>query len=196
MEINLKQGEKLVKIARKAISYYLATGKKLNEKTEIKNLNQKAGVFVTLKTEKNELRGCMGYPFATEELWKAVIDCAINSGFKDPRFDDIKVKELEKIKISVSVLSPMKEIKGKPEDIINKIEIGKTGIFLKSGIYSGLLLPSVAEEFKMNELEFMEATAEKAGLPKYSWKQEKVQKFFFNAKVFEEKEPNGKVEEL
>ena len=64
------QGEKLVKLARKAVEKYL------NESVIITadntdGLSQKAGVFVTLNhlsDSKEYLRGCVGFPLAEKQL--------------------------------------------------------------------------------------------------------------------------------
>ena len=73
-QLTLKEGEFLVKLARRSIEYFMVAGKKLFENVDNEKLSQPRGLFVTLKTGKGELRGCIGYPFPTLPLWQAVVD--------------------------------------------------------------------------------------------------------------------------
>ncbi len=178
MFLDKKTANDLIELSFKTIKYFLATQEKLLDKPNNPKLLEKRGVFVTLE-KKGSLRGCMGQPFPLNELWKAVVDSSINAAFFDPRFPALKSEELDEIDLIISVLSPLKEISGKPKDILDKIVLGKTGIFLSKPPYSGLLLPEVAEEFGFSKQEFMEAVSEKAGLPKFAWQQANVRKYFF-----------------
>lgn len=63
-ELNITEGEFLVNLARKAISNYLSENKMINPPEDTpESLNEKLGVFVTLKNySSEELRGCIGFP--------------------------------------------------------------------------------------------------------------------------------------
>lgn len=61
--------------------------------------------------------------------------------------------------------------------------------------FSGLLLPQVALEQKWNELQFIEGTCIKAGLPQDAWLRPECKVFKFQAQIFSEKEPKGEIEE-
>lgn len=190
-EIDLNKGRELVKLARKAIEDYL----RKKEKPSLKEFSEKRGVFVTLKKfPSKELRGCIGYPYPYEPLEKAVIESALSAAFKDDRFTPLEENELNKIVVEVSVLTPPKliEVK-KPEEYLNKIVIGRDGLILKSSFASGLLLPQVATEYKMDAKEFLTQLCFKAGLDEGAWKEPFVKIYSFQAQVFCEKTPGGEV---
>ena len=193
MKINLKQAEFLIKLARKAIYGDL---KKDEYKKEIGHFyEEKRGVFVTLYYyPKKELRGCVGIPYPTFILGEAIIKAAKESAFHDPRFGPLDIREeLDKIIIEISILTVPKEVIIKNENDLNKIKIGKDGLLISKGYYSGLLLPQVATEFNMQEKEFLEETCRKAGLSREAWKEKDCKIFKFQAQIFSEIEPNGKI---
>jgi AmmeMemoRadiSam system protein A len=137
-----------------------------------------AGVFVTLKINK-QLRGCIGFP-VKKPLGKAIKEAAKLSAFHDPRFFPLTKDELKDIEIEITLLSKPKEIKNKEiKNIIKEIEIGKHGLIIRSNYGSGLLLPQVALEYKLDQIGFIEATCIKSGLSKNAWlnKDVKVYKF-------------------
>jgi AmmeMemoRadiSam system protein A len=152
---------------------------------EGKQFKQLRGVFVTL-TENSELRGCIGFPYPHLPLGDAVIQAAKSAAFADPRFLPLQEKELDKIKIEISVLTPPSELKCKVGERAKNIKIGEDGLIIDYLGYSGLLLPQVAIEHKMNKLEFLEACCEKASLPRDKWQDEKCQIFTFQAQIFSE----------
>src|SRR4030042_4660865 len=130
----------LLKLARDAIESKIYDREiYINEETK-KKFSKKQSCFVTL-TEDNMLRGCIGSLYANQELWKDVVDNAVHAAFHDYRFLPLNEKELEKIKIEVSVLS-VPEILGKGEEIFNKIN-NKMGIILEKGSSSSTFLPQV-----------------------------------------------------
>jgi uncharacterized protein (TIGR00296 family) len=67
---------------------------------------------------------------------------------------------------------------------INDIEVGKHGLYVKKGFYSGLLLPQVASEYSWTRQTFLEETCRKAGLPRNAWKEKGTEIFMFSAEVF------------
>jgi uncharacterized protein (TIGR00296 family) len=183
------QGMKLIKLARKAIEEEFSNIQGDFSK-EIKEFDKRHGVFVTLKMRNTgELRGCIGFPYPIFPLARAVIDSAKSAAFADPRFMPMEKKEFDKIKIEISVLSVPEEIKprpGKREDIIKEIKIGEDGLIVQLEGFSGLLLPQVATEYKMNALKFLEETCQKAGLTRDSWQNKSCHVFKFQAQIFEE----------
>ena len=178
-----EDGEKLLKLARESIQEEF-TGKKPSMPEE-KQFRQLRGVFVTLM-EKGELKGCIGFPYASAPLGGAVVHAAKLAAFSDPRFLPLQEKELEKIKIEISILTPPAELLCKAEERAKKIKIGEDGLIINYLGYSGLLLPQVATEHKMNKLEFLEACCEKASLPKDKWQDEKCRISTFRCQIFKE----------
>ncbi|MFW0884242.1 AmmeMemoRadiSam system protein A [Candidatus Acidulodesulfobacterium sp. H_13] len=176
---DLTENEKslLLKIARRAIE-----GGDLKELTSLltDNLKIKSGVFVTLKTGGEQLRGCIGNFNFNTQIYQNVYDMAKEAAFNDHRFIPLKDSELQNIKIEISVLTPLEKI-----DNFDDIEIGRHGLYFIKGQYRGVLLPQVAVEHNMNKKGFLEAVSMKAGLPSDAYKTG-ADIFTFSALVFGE----------
>ena len=187
-------GNTIVKTARMIVTEYLKNGTKIKLEKEFKNnFSFKSGVFVTLNSTLG-LRGCIGYPLPDKSLFNALEDAAISAATEDPRFLPVKYKELDSITFEVTVLTPPKKIiVSKPEEYLSEIKVGRDGLIVKHGFYSGLLLPQVPIEYGWNEEEFLEYTCEKAGLPKNYWKNPEIEIQKFEGIVFKEEKPNGRV---
>ncbi|MEM5790525.1 MAG: TIGR00296 family protein [Candidatus Aenigmatarchaeota archaeon] len=194
--ISLILGKKLVSLARRCLE-------KSFEKFEIeevkeKELKKKRGVFVTLREFPSlALKGCIGFPYPSYPLYEAVQKAAFSSAFEDLRFSPLKKEELNKIVIEISILSKPKILKVKnPEEYFKKIKIGRDGLILKNGPFSGLLLPQVPLEMDWGVKEFLENLCYKANLtPDFIYdKNTKIWKF--KAQIFYEVEPGGIVKEL
>jgi AmmeMemoRadiSam system protein A len=196
-EYSIKDGELLIKIAHKAISYYIIHGEIIDVRKEFPNipehLFEKRGVFVTL-TVNNELRGCIGLPIPIQPLAEAVRDMAISAATEDYRFEPISESELGELLVEISILSVPEELKlEKKEDAPKKIKIGRDGLIIESDWQRGLLLPQVAVEEKWDSEEFLDHTCIKAGLHEGCWKENNTKIFTFHAIIFSEKS-NGKIE--
>ncbi|OGD44122.1 AMMECR1 domain-containing protein [Candidatus Bathyarchaeota archaeon RBG_13_46_16b] len=197
-ELNEEEGKFLVKLARRAVKEYLET-KKVTETTRVvpEKLLQPCGVFVTINSienEEKELRGCIGYPYPTDPLVEAVIQSAISAATQDPRFDSLTKNELGKVVFEVSVLTPPQVLEVKrPQDYPSKIKIGEDGLIIEKGMFKGLLLPQVPVEWNWDQEEFLCQCCIKAGLTPDNWllPSTRIQKF--QAIIFEEETPNGKV---
>lgn len=176
------QKQKLLKIARETLEYYLS-GKELPPlPDEDPVLQERRGVFVTLK-KQGELRGCIGYIEGVEPLAMAVRDMAIQSATGDPRFPPVSYKELKDITIEISVLTPLKKVKSHEE-----IVLGRDGVVIKKGYRKGVFLPQVAEETNWSKEEFLSNLClYKAGLPPDAWKDKDTEIYIFQAEVFSEK---------
>ncbi|KAG0511199.1 MAG: TIGR00296 family protein [Nitrosopumilaceae archaeon] len=196
-QITESDGEILVKTARKVVTEYLTTHKKLKLDDNIQTAySYESGVFVTIN-DPSGLRGCIGYPLPDKKLFNALTDAAISAATEDPRFPPVKLSEIDKIIFEVSVLTPPIEIQVEdPLDYPKKIKVGKDGLIIKAGFNSGLLLPQVPIEYGWTEEQFLSHTCEKAGLSRDFWKNKEAQVLKFEGIVFKEKTPNGKVVEV
>jgi len=182
-ELSAKEKEILLAMARKAIETYVRTGETYVEPREEKILNQRNGCFVTIK-QKGKLRGCIGNFQSELPLFKEVVEIAISSATRDPRFYPMKEADLDDFSLEISVLSPLKKI----EDLA-EIEVGKHGIYLEKGYYRGVLLPQVATEHGWDRDTFLKQTCIKAGLPPEAAEAEDTEIYIFSAQVFGEKQP-------
>lgn len=175
----------LLAIARSAISARLH-GRRPDAVDPSKvtpRLKEPLGAFVTI-TKKGELRGCIGRFTSTEPLWEVISHMAVEAAFGDPRFPALTAAEYPLTELEISVLGPMKKVKGADE-----IRIGTHGIYLKNGLRSGTLLPQVASERGWNAEQFLGYCArDKAGIGWDGWKDKNTEIFVYEAFVFGEKD--------
>jgi AmmeMemoRadiSam system protein A len=139
-------------------------------------LSELRGAFTTLYLH-GRLRGCVGYPSAILPLYRTVIETAQAAAFDDPRFAPVSLEEARELKISLSVLSPLRPIQA--EDV----EVGRHGLVISHVGHRGLLLPQVATEHGWDRITFLEQTCRKAGLPATAWREGAVIEAF-TAEVF------------
>ncbi len=171
----------LLKIARETLETHLKNKKTPEYNIDDPKLNEKLGVFVTLR-KNDQLRGCMGDFDPKTPLWQTVQRQAITAATEDPRFSPVGYDELKEIKIEISVLSKPKEI-----DDWQKIELGKHGVVLRQGSRGGTFLPQVATETGWALEEFLsQLCSQKAGLPPECYKDQKTKLLVYTAEVLGE----------
>ncbi len=172
----------LLDVARKSVDA-VVNGNPIPEFKPITNrLKEPKGVFVTL-TKKGMLRGCIGYIQAINPLLNSVSEMAISAALKDPRFSPVLPNEVSELSIEISVLTPLEKI-----DDPEVVKVGRDGIYMRKGMYSGLLLPQVATEQDWDRETFLEETCHKAGLPSNAYKDPETEIFIFQALIFNEEE--------
>ena len=196
---SLNQGKELVRAAHNAIELYLKNPffKKELIEDSLSGFNDKHGVFVTVNYYPTDaLRGCVGFPYPSMPIKRALIDAAIAAAFDDPRFVPLSHRELDEITVEVSVLSDPVEVKGTARQRLKSIVVGRDGTIIEYGMYSGLLLPIVAVQEGWNAKQLLEQTCLKAGIPEEYWMQPKVKLYKYAAQVFRESEPNGPIIEV
>jgi len=195
MKLNIKEGEYLVRLARSSISYYLNNlVPPKPPKTNFPNLLEKRGVFCTLLTyPENKLRGCIGLITPEKSLINATIESSC-SATQDPRFLPVKTEELNKIIIELTILTELQKISVlEPRDYLNEIKIGEDGLYLKYHYNIGVFLPQVPIEQNWDTKTYLSELCLKAGLSENSWITKPVQLYKFQAQIFSEAEPNGKI---
>lgn len=128
-----------VPLARKALRHYLEHGRPPAPPDPLPaELSVRAGAFVSLK-KGGELRGCIGTVEPVRgSLGEEIIMNAVSAGVRDPRFEPVRLEEIDELDFSVDVLMPPEKIGG-PEEL----DPGKYGVLLRSGQRSGLLLPDL-----------------------------------------------------
>jgi uncharacterized protein (TIGR00296 family) len=192
--ISVIEGAELVTLARTAVEKYLQESIIIRPEKE---MLEKAGIFVTLNyvtSSKNEyLRGCIGFPLPEKPLYQGVIEAAIAAATEDPRFPPLDSQEIDNIIFEVSVLTPPEEIRANRADFAKEIRIGRDGLILQWSFGSGLLLPQVAVELKWDVEEYLSNICFKAGAPPDVWFDPSSKLYKFQAAVFKEVEPRGKV---
>lgn len=176
--LNAQEKKSLHHIAKTVIENKVR-GKAVPEfKIESPILKENRGAFVTIQ-KRGQLRGCIGYIEGHGPLHKTIEEMAEAAAFRDPRFTPVTEKELPEIEIEISVLTPLKKIID-----VNEIQVGKHGIIIKKGGFSGVLLPQVATDYGWDRKTFLEHTCQKAGLPLNAWKDKDTEIYIFSADIF------------
>ncbi|WP_292466266.1 TIGR00296 family protein [Methanolobus sp.] len=193
--LSYTDGQAAVQLARDAIEVYLRTGEMMDgSEIQLPSIfNEVRGVFVTL-TEDGDLRGCIGHPYADSHLRYAIADSALSAALRDPRFPPVSIAEMDSITVEVTILTRPELLDVPPKDLPSSIKIGRHGLIVKSGYRQGLLLPQVAPENNFDEIEFLNHTCMKAGLPHDAWVTG-VEVYAFEGQIFSEKEPKGEIVE-
>lgn len=129
-----------VKLAREALETYIREGKKIRVpdwvRSEMKM--KRAGAFVSIK-KRGALRGCMGTVGPTMvNVAEEIINNAINSGFRDPRFPAVKEEEFKDLVYSVDVLGAPQKINS-----LEELDVKRYGVIVTNGFRRGLLLPDL-----------------------------------------------------
>jgi len=150
----------LVKLAKNTVELYIREGKVLQMREEdlTPEMKEQAGVFVCLKV-RGILRGCIGSFQPTEsDVAHEVVQNAVSAATQDPRFQMVRINELDTLEYSVDVLTP-------PERIHDSRELDprRYGVIVRSGGRRGLLLPDLEG---VDTVEYQISIAmQKAGIP-------------------------------
>ena len=190
--LTVDEGRIAVRLARRALDHYMETKEALAPEGLPPVFSQKRGVFVTLH-EDDDLRGCIGYPQPVLPLGRAIVDSAINAGFRDPRFPGLRPGELKRIELEVTVLTKPEAYTGPKKNLPERVQVGRDGLIVSKGPFTGLLLPQVAVEWGFDSLEFLGQTCVKAGLPVDAWLDEDTLVEHFEAQIFAEVAPEREV---
>jgi len=195
----LSDADFLIKTAREAIESYL-NNRELPERPNSlpSSLVRPAAAFVTINKlqsgENKELRGCIGVCETESPLVDIVIEMAIASSTRDPRFPPLLANELGEIVLEISILTPLSLINVKsPKDYPNIIRVGRDGLVVHWRGLSGTLLPQVSIEYDWSPEEFLSNVCVKAGAPSSSWLFGDAKIYRFQAEIFGESSPRGPV---
>jgi AmmeMemoRadiSam system protein A len=133
--------QELTALARRAVETLVREGRIIGKpSSEDPMLEQRAACFVSIKTNKGDLRGCIGTIEPTKEtLAEELITNAVNSATRDPRFSPVAPAELSHLRYSVDVLST-------PEPAqFEELDPKVYGVIVEdeNGVRRGLLLPDL-----------------------------------------------------
>jgi len=129
----------LVELARETVETYVKEGSITPPPSKLSSeMKERAGVFVSLH-KFGELRGCIGTFEPTQHnVAHEIINNAISSATKDPRFPPVAPDELKDLEYSVDVLT-----KPKPAESKEKLDPKRYGVIVECGFRRGLLLPDL-----------------------------------------------------
>jgi MEMO1 family protein len=133
-------GGLLPAIAREAVEWHLHNGRPHRALPPDEFFDQRAGVFVTIRTREGRLRGCRGTIFPQRpNLIEETRAVAVSSAFQDGRFEPVTEDELDQLTYEVSVLHP-------PEPVASAAELDphRYGVIVSTPDgRRGLMLPGV-----------------------------------------------------
>ena len=130
-----------VRLARLSLETFVRTGRRLDALPDglpVEMTAQAAGAFVSLHVN-GRLRGCIGTTGPTREnvAWE-IVQNAVSACSRDPRFDPVRVDELDSLEYSVDVLKEPEPISSPAE-----LDVQKYGVIVSCGGRRGLLLPNL-----------------------------------------------------
>ncbi len=148
----------LIGLARIAVETYIKDRRIAEPPIElIPEMQRRAGVFVCLK-KFGELRGCIGtIEPIKQNVAEEIIQNAISSATRDPRFRPVSGDELAYLKYSIDVLGPQE-----PVVSLAELDPKRYGVIVQSGPLRGLLLPDL--EGIDNAEDQVAVAARKAGI--------------------------------
>lgn len=135
----------LVQLAHRAVAANILERRRLTtppEKEMTPEMLQRAGAFVSLH-EFGELRGCIGtFMPQRSNVAEEVIENAIASATRDPRFPPVRPDEVDDLEISVDVLSEPEPIKS-----VADLDPELYGVIVTDmdNMRRGLLLPALEQ---------------------------------------------------
>jgi len=131
-------------------------------------LRAQRNTFVTLEID-GRLRGCIGSLRPYRSLLEDVRVNARKAAYADPRFAPLAPAEIDRLQVSVSVLSHPRPIPADSEErLIEQLRPDVDGLILADGERSALFLPGVWRSLPDARL-FVRQLRRKAGLPEQGW---------------------------
>lgn len=145
-------------------------------------LTARRACFVTLVLD-GQLRGCIGSMAAHRPLLPDVVDNAWKAAFGDHRFPALTAEELDRLSVSVSILSTPRPMAFADEtDLIRQVRPDVDGLIMQDGDRRGIFLPSVWAGMPKAET-FVAHLKHKAGLSADHWS-ETLQVFRYTTESF------------
>ena len=131
--------QSILGLARQAVESYVRERQIIDPPNEIAaEMQRRAGVFVCLK-KQGSLRGCIGtFEPTAKNVAHEIIQNAISSATRDPRFPPVNPEELAHLSYSVDILTPPE-----PVESTSELDPKTYGIIVQSGMRRGLLLPDL-----------------------------------------------------
>ena len=155
-----RDGHRLTRLAREAIAE--ALGGPPAERPRGGWFDEPGATFVTLTLE-GTLCGCVGGTTDRAPLADSVIDHARAAAFWDGRFDPLQVKDLPRLGVEVSVLSPLQPLDSSGEaDLLSQLRPGVDGLVLARAGHQATFLPQVWTDLP-DPRDFLAALKRKGG---------------------------------
>ena len=169
-EYSATEQQQLLRLARASIAQRLRHGTALQVQTADfpAHLAAKRACFVTLKIG-TRLRGCIGAIQASQPLVQEVAVRACEAAFNDPRFEPLQADEFDQLKLHISILNPLQELRCRDRaDLLRQLRSGIDGLLVEDGNAHATFLPAVWQSLPNKEA-FLTQLMRKAGLAADYW---------------------------
>ncbi len=181
-----EEGHYLLTLARATIAEAVGAKSSTVLPAPSPRLTAPGAAFVTLRTRRGDLRGCIGSLEARRPLVEDVRENAIAAAFRDPRFSPVKAAELPNLTVEVSVLTKPEPLDfDGPDDLLHKLRPNIDGVLIERGWNRATFLPQVWEQLPSPE-EFLANLCYKAGLPPNAWRWPDLEVSIYQVEKFEE----------
>jgi len=160
----------LLALAKRSIEYGLLHGRPIPVEPEhlAPELAATRATFVTLEI-RGELRGCIGTLQAVRSLAEDIAHNAYAAAFRDPRFPPVDKRDIDRLDIRLSLLTPAEPLSFTSEDdLLRQLIAGEDGLILEEGLRRGTFLPAVWESLP-DPRAFLQHLKLKAGLSRDYW---------------------------
>ncbi len=187
MILTLEEQQTLLKLAREAITQAVNRQEPpaVDADAVAENLQRDGASFVTL-TRQGQLRGCIGSLEARRPLVEDVRENAVSAAFSDPRFPPVSARELDDLRVEVSVLSaPEPLVYDGPDDLIASLRPGVDGVLIERGWNRATFLPQVWEKLP-DPHQFLQRLCLKARLPADAYQHPGLNVYTYQVEKFEE----------
>lgn len=179
-------GADLLRLARDSIEYGLDHDKPVPVDLDglPMDLMEPAATFTTLRLDE-KLRGCCGTLEAAHPLAMDVVRSAFQAAFRDLRFQPLARDEFARIRLEVSVLSPLEVMAVANEvHLLSRLAPGTDGLVIVEGARRATFLPKVWESLP-EPRQFLAALKTKCGLPEDYWS-ERLEFFRYRTTLYAE----------
>jgi len=187
--LSQKQGEILVKLARKTIMEKLGKkmpsdkARQLSDALTDNCFKESRGTFVTLKID-GRLRGCIGSLTSNESILRGIRCNARNAAFRDPRFPPLTTDEFEHVDIEISILTKPQPLEYTDHcDLLSNLIVNVDGVIIRKGRAGATFLPQVWKQLPEPDI-FLSRLCAKAGLSADSWKNTKLEVLTYQVQYF------------
>jgi AmmeMemoRadiSam system protein A len=132
------------------------------------SLAEPAATFTTLTIDE-KLRGCCGTLEAAVPLAEDVARSAFQAALHDSRFEPVREKELDDIRLELSVLTPLTAIGvASEQELLEQLTPGTDGLVIVANSRRATFLPKVWEMMP-DPGSFLAALKSKCGLAEDYW---------------------------
>jgi uncharacterized protein len=157
----------------------------LNPGSLTPRLRESGASFITLTIQGN-LRGCIGALEPYQSLAEDVREHTLAAAREDPRFPPVTPKELDKIEIEISRLTPPEKLEySDSQDLLARLRPNVDGVIVRDGFRRATFLPQVWEKIP-GKADFLDNLCMKMGVAPNTWQQRHLDVLIYQVEEFHE----------